>query len=213
MDGRSNTAGGSILPLRSVSCWQLPRLVSRHYTLLTRFTESQWSERRAVRLMIRSTAQQRHCCCLRKQVPQQSGQHADLVNCAQRAWKKKKKHEAFRCLCQVWQNNLCSGTEGVRMAPRRKTVTDRGHLKQGVGSVLFYSVINVSIEVGNGTLWRRLATIWTSNKFYGVKLSVINPLNLSLFSLQSPNYERSAYILDFAAFWRTNFGLFGRASS
>lgn len=83
--GLAKPAGGAILRLQSVSCWQLPRLVSRYCTLLARLTESQWSKRRAVRLMIRSTAQQRHCCCLRKQVPQQSGQHADLVNCAQRA--------------------------------------------------------------------------------------------------------------------------------
>lgn len=72
--------------------------------------------------------------------------------------------------------NLCAGTERVRMAPRRKTVTDRGHLKQGVGSVLFYSVINVS--VGNGTLWRRLG-----DKFYGVKLSSYLPAIPKLWAL------------------------------
>lgn len=122
-----------------------------------------------MRLMIRSTAQQRHCCCLRKQVPQQSGQHADLVNCAQRARKKR----IFDAFAKCGKKNLHAGTERVRMAPRRKTVTDRGLLKQGVGSVLFcYKRVNRSRK------WNALkeATIWTSNKFDGVKLSSYLPV-------------------------------------
>lgn len=90
------------------------------------------------------------------------------------------KKRLFDAFAKCGKKNLHAGTERVRMAPRRKTVTDRGLLKQGVGSVLFcYKRVNRSRK------WNALkeATIWTSNKFDGVKLSSYLPVIPKLWAL------------------------------
>lgn len=145
--------------------------------------ESQRAKRSAVRLMIRSTAQQRHCCCLRKQVPQQSGQHADLVNCAQRSWKNTR-------FCDVFAKCDNISAQGLK----------EGHWEGTLKNISWIiSVISMLNKIGNQTAWRR---DWQCGLLTRFRVSnyVIKPLNSSnaqQVPLQSPNYQRSAFNLDF----------------